>query len=96
MGIEFEIRYSPLVQKRDIPTLGEMAKRRIQRAIKMRLVTRPVEYSVPLKDSLKGHRKLRVGDYRVVFSMQRQIVYIEAILHRSSVYKEVLKRIMAS
>jgi mRNA-degrading endonuclease RelE of RelBE toxin-antitoxin system len=96
MGIGFEIRYNPLVQKQDIPLLGEMAKRRIQRAIMTRLMTMPVEYSLPLKNSLKGHRKLRVGDYRVVFLIQRQVVYVEAILHRSMVYKEVLKRIISS
>jgi hypothetical protein len=45
-----------------------------------------------LRFSLKGLRSLRVGDYRVVFRIQKNEVFIVLIAHRSFVYKEADKR----
>lgn len=43
----------------------------------------------PLKGKFKGRYKLRVGDWRVVYSLEHtpQVVTIYAIRHRSEVYK---------
>ncbi|MES2504791.1 MAG: type II toxin-antitoxin system RelE/ParE family toxin [Myxococcota bacterium] len=43
----------------------------------------------PLRYSLKGHRRLRVGDYRVVYRIepQNQTVVIIAIKHRKDIYE---------
>ena len=42
-----------------------------------------------LHGDLKGRRKLRVGDYRVVYSIEKDklIVFILRIAHRKDVYK---------
>jgi len=61
----------------------------IRTAIGERLATNPVAYGKPLRGSLKGHRRMRVGDYRVVFRIVGQTVQIVAIAHRKDVYEDI-------
>lgn len=39
------------------------------------MMTSPQEYALPLRKNLGGYWKLRVGDYRVVFRIEGEIVY---------------------
>lgn len=89
----FDIVYHDLVCRDDIPKLSIEWKEKIQHAIEEKLVTHPDLYGKPLRRSLKGYRKLRVGDYRAIFKIERNIVKIFVIQHRSVVYKQVNKRI---
>jgi len=92
MELEFEISYETHVVREDIPRLPQIWKRKIAQAIEEKLRTHPNVYGKPLRKSLKGYRKLRVGDYRVVFRIADSRVLIFAILHRSVVYKIMQKR----
>lgn len=74
--MSFEIQYHELVHQKDIPKLPKNIKERIKRAIEEKLMTRPEMYGKPLRRSLKGYRKLRVGDYRVIFQLAGKIVKI--------------------
>ena len=89
----FEILYSDEVVKEDLPKIGQTWKDKIQKAIESKLVTRPEIYGKPLKRSLKGYRKLRVGDYRVVLRIEEKIVKVFVIQHRSVVYSIATKRL---
>lgn len=91
----FAIKYHYLVVTRDIPKLGADARRRIKASIEQKLTVHPEIFGVPLRRSLKGYRKLRVGDYRVVFKIERSTVSILLIEHRSVVYKEMPGRMLA-
>ncbi len=73
----------------DIPKLSQTWKDKIKRAIENKLTTKPETFGKPLRRSLKGYRKLRVGDYRVIFRLEKKTVKILAILHRSIVYKKI-------
>jgi mRNA interferase RelE/StbE len=92
MALVFEIIYHELVVKEDIPRLTSASKKRIRSAIEEKLSTSPDFFGKPLRRSLKGYRKLRVGDYRSIFRLEGAKVLILAILHRSIVYKAVEKR----
>ncbi len=92
MALDFEIIYQQKVVEEDIRQLAFSWKDKIQAAIEEKLSTYPDLYGKPLRRSLKGYRKLRVGDYRVVFRIAGTKVLILAILHRSVVYKEMKKR----
>ncbi len=61
-------------------------KQRIRKAIETRLLTDPINYGLPLRKSLQGHRKLRVGDYRIIYRIEGQQVIILKIGHRRDVY----------
>ena len=89
----FEIKYIDSVQKEDLPKLSKTAKNNIKKAIEKKLVNEPELYGKPLRRSLKGYRKLRVEDYRVIFRIHRKIVKIIIIQHRSVVYKHTSIRI---
>jgi len=88
----FEIVYHPLVVRNDIPKLSSEWKEKVRIAIEKRLMTRPELYGKPLRRSLKGYRKLRVGDYRVIFKIEKNTVRVLIIQHRSVVYDEAEKR----
>ena len=89
----FDIRYQESVAKDDIPRLDYEWRKKIELAIENKLTTRPDIYGKPLRQSLKGYRKLRVGDWRVIFRIERNTVKIFAIGHRSLVYKIIRERI---
>lgn len=91
--IMFEIRYHYAVVKEDIPRLAATWKKKIQRAVEEKLTTRPDVFGKPLRRSLRGYRKLRVGDYRVIYRIEGKRVIIFVIQHRSVVYKITDKRI---
>lgn len=85
----FRIYYHPAVRKEDIPALPKAARDQIRRAIEDRLTKAPHEYGQPLRKTLKGYWKLRVGDYRVIFRIEGAEVIVLAIKHRKDVYGEV-------
>ena len=89
----FELRYHPDVRDVDIPRLNETLKKRIKRAIEERLSISPHQYGEPLRKTLKGYWKLRVGDYTVVYKVEGNEVWILAIINRKDVYKKIIKRI---
>ncbi len=93
MALNFEILYHSKVVNDDISDLPKLWRDKIRSAIEEKLITAPDFYGKPLRRSLKGYRKLRVGDYRVVFRINKNKVYILAIMHRSVVYKKITKRI---
>lgn len=90
----FTIKYHYLVVTRDIPKLGADVRKRIKASIEQKLAAHPETFGVPLRRSLSGYRKLRVGDYRVVFKIEQSTVYILLIEHRSVAYKEIHKRVV--
>ena len=89
----FTLVYHPDVRTKDIPTLNRDIKKRIQRAIESRLTTEPQRYGEPLRRTLKGYWKLRVGDYRVVFKIVKNEVWIFGIMNRRDVYERIDKRL---
>ena len=91
--MSFKLFYHPDVRKIDIPKLDRRMQERIKRAIKSRLATAPHQYGEPLKRTLKGYWKLRVGDYRVVFKLSGTEVWIFGIIHRKEIYDQVKHRL---
>ena len=89
----FKLRYHPDVKFVDIPLLDMKLRSRIKNAIESRLTTAPHLYGEPLRKTLRGYWKLRVGDYRVVFKIVAEEVWILGIIHRKKVYDAIKKRI---
>ena len=61
--------------------------------IDARLGTEPARFGTPLSGSLRGYWKLRVGEYRVVFKVAENDVWILAIVHRRDVYERAARRL---
>jgi len=92
MEVAYEIFYHTKVVSEDLAEIGASDRARIKKAIEDKLTKSPETFGRPLRRSLRGYRKLRVGDYRVVFRIASPKIYILAIKHRSVIYKEILKR----
>jgi len=91
--MKYRLRYHQLVVSQDIPKLDGVVKARLRQNIEHKLIAYPEIFGLPLRYSLQGHRKLRVGDYRVIYRVEGQAVIILAILHRSVVYDRAAKRL---
>jgi len=83
----------PRVGNEDIPEIPRNLHRRIAGVIESRLTQAPHQYGAPLRKTLKGYWKLRVGDYRVVYKLDEDEVLILAIRHRKTVYEDILQRL---
>ena len=88
----YSLKYHRLVPN-DLAALDSFWQEQILVAIEDKLVMHPDLFGKPLRQSLKGCRSLRVGDYRVVFQIQKKAVQVVAIIHRSTDYKGIEKRI---
>ena len=88
----YTLVYHPKV-KDDISAISTSDKETIQRAIEQRLSADPVKYGLPLRWGLKGYRKLRVGDYRIIYYIYKNEIRIVIIGNRKNVYKKVNQRL---
>ena len=84
----YAIIYLNKVVKKDIPNLSSSAKSLIKKAIETRLMKDPIAYGKPLRFGLYGQRRLRVSDYRVIYTVNpdTKTVTIVAIGHRKDIY----------
>ena len=76
----------------DLREMPRNIQARVIRSIESRLAVEPTRYGVRLRRSLAGLWKIRVGDYRIVYELEGQVVTVWAIRHRKNVYPEVERR----
>lgn len=90
MEIIFSIEYLEQVKERDIPALPKSVKIQVRKAIEKKLTTNPQLFGAPLRFNYSGLRRIRVGDYRVIYNIDanKKMVTITAIGHRKDVYDE--------
>ena len=87
--MNYRIEYLESVVAADIPLLSKAVQRRIKQAIETKLSSHPIEFGKPLRYSLKGARCVRVGDYRVIYTIEpNDVVLIVRIGHRREVYEK--------
>jgi mRNA interferase RelE/StbE len=86
----FRVVYSDKVVAEDIPALTKTIKDRIRLTIEQKLASKPIDFGKPLSHSWRGHRSLRIGDYRVLYRVDGidMVVYIVTIGHRSAIYDQ--------
>ena len=83
--------YKKSVQK-DLKGISKEVQYIIRRAIEEKLMVDPLKFGLPLRRTLKGFMKLRVGDYRIIYSIEKATatvtVHVIKIGHRREVYDE--------
>ncbi len=85
--MNYTILYSTLLNQKDVEHFSKKDLRTIKKSIEEKLTTHPEVFGKPLRFSFKGHRTLRVGDYRIIFRIDGSRVKILVIAHRSIVYE---------
>jgi mRNA interferase RelE/StbE len=84
----FAVFYHKAAVANDIPQISPTLRDHIRDTIAAKLYLHPELYGNPLRRTLKGLWRLRVGDYRVIYQIQGQTVLIVSIPHQSTVYKK--------
>jgi mRNA interferase RelE/StbE len=87
-----EIKYHPHILSEDLPKMSGVIKLRIKKAIEKKLMINPTIFGEPLRGTLIPLWKLRVGDFRIVFGISNDTVYVHAIGHRKEIYKNADNR----
>jgi mRNA interferase RelE/StbE len=89
----YRLSYHPDVKDVDLPAIDARNRAIIKKAMEQRLAERPEVFGKPLRRTLKGYWKFRVGDYRVVFEISGRELIILGIAHRKRIYRDIAKRI---
>jgi len=82
------VSYHPDVAE-DLGNVGPSAARRIMRAIDSKLTKSPLQFGAPLSGNLVNFRKLRIGDYRVVYQVEEKKVTVLVLAIGSRRDKEI-------
>ncbi len=94
--MNWTIRYHQDVED-DLESITSSAARRILRAIDTKLTKAPLQYGTPLSGNLSTFRKLRIGDYRLVYQVinAEVTVYVLAVGPRRNkeIYNTANKRV---
>ena len=82
------IEFSPKAREEQLPEIPKTMRQRILKAIESRLSYAPLDIGKPLFYEWKNHRRMRVGDYRVIYKVyeDRCVVFIVEIDHRKDIY----------
>ena len=84
----YRIQYHPDIKK-DLKKISKSDQKKIRAVIEEKIAKDPIKFGKPLQYSLKGCRRLRVGDYRVIYKVTKSVitVLIIKIGHRREVYE---------
>ena len=74
-----------MVVSRDLPRLDPPTRLRIRIAIERKLTTRPEASAKPLAHTTQRLWSLRVGDWRVIFALRDDEIWVLRIGHRREV-----------
>jgi len=81
------IKFAEVVVKEQIPSIPMPYRQQIKQAIEERLTVDPIKLGKPLKYSLFGFRRLRVGDWRIIYRINGNTVEIVKIGNRKDIYE---------
>ncbi len=85
--MRFPIRYSRTSAK-EISKLDILVKRKIKKDIETKLIKDPIGNSTKLREfKISGVRRFRVGNYRVIFTINKKIIEVLRVGHRREIYK---------
>jgi len=94
--MKWEIIYHKDVDE-DLKSVGPAAARRIIKIIDKKLVCEPEKFGSPLSHNLRNFRKLRIGDFRVVYQVfsKKVIVFVLAVGPRrdKEIYRSATDRL---
>ncbi|MGC8917351.1 MAG: type II toxin-antitoxin system RelE family toxin [Thermoanaerobaculum sp.] len=82
------VLFHPKVKSEDLPKLDPAVRHRVRVAIETKLAVHPEAHAKPLGYTLAGLWCLRVGDWRVIFALRPEEVWVLRVGHRREVCNE--------
>lgn len=76
--IRYRIEYDTAIEDK-LRQIPKNIRVRIKEAIEKRLTIAHLDYGKPLQRELKGFRRLRVGDYRIVYKVYEDRIVVHII-----------------
>ncbi len=89
--MNYRIQYGKRVNRNRLLSIPKNERERILVGIEEKLCTRPEIYGKPLRNPLFPYWSLRVGEYRVIYWIQKDVVHVELIGQRTKIYMEAEK-----
>jgi mRNA interferase RelE/StbE len=86
-----KIEFHPKVE-RDLDRIPKESAKEILIRIRENLTEKPKAVGEALKGRLKGFYKFSIGDFRVVYTVESNTVYVLAIAQRGRVYEIAKQR----
>lgn len=86
--VRFKVEYDIEIEKK-LEKIPKNIRDRFRSAIEQRLMVALLDYGKPLTREWRDHRRLRVGDYRVIYKVYEEtvVVFIVEIDHRKEIYQ---------
>ena len=81
----YEIKYKASVIH-DLKKMDKQVAHRIIDEFEITILKKP-DCGTPLKGQFKGMYRLRIGDYRIIYTMVKNDILVLRIGHRKKVYK---------
>ena len=84
------MRYNLVYTKRavrDIKKLDNTIKKRVGKFL-LKNKDKPLDYAETLKSADLGTYRFRIGDYRVIFDIERNDIVVLRVGHRREIYKK--------
>lgn len=72
---------------KDIQRLDSILKQRTGKTL-LRYEEDPLKYAEKLIDSELGNYRFRVGDYRIIFDLEKDEIVVLRVGHRREIYKK--------
>lgn len=93
----WQVLIHPLVLKEDLSSLDAGIQKKILKAIRKKLTVAPEDFGAPLRGEFSGYWKLRIDDFRVVYTIKKEKVLVKVIKVGArrdfEVYEDLVKRI---
>lgn len=86
--MKYRIDYNTLQDEKALRKIAKEDLLAIRAAIEQKLTAAPDAFGKPMQFAFRGHRRLRVGDYRVIYRIEDNTVKIILIDHRSVIYRD--------
>ena len=94
---QWQVVIHPLVLEEDFKKISRGIQQEIIKSIRKKLAVDPQAYGEPLRGDYKDYWKLRVGDFRVIYRMDKNQLFVLVIkigIRRDyQVYKELSSRL---
>jgi mRNA-degrading endonuclease RelE of RelBE toxin-antitoxin system len=72
--------------RKDAAALGSIERKKIGSVVEKKLTTYPATYGKPLHAPQQGFWSLRVGLYRIIYTIEKDLVTVYSVGHRGSIY----------
>ena len=93
----WKIKIHRLVIDEDFKKINAHDQSIILKTLRKKLSLSPEKYDAPLRHNLKGFRKLKISDYRVIYKIEKEAIKVLVVkvgLRKDEkVYKEMMQRI---